>query len=607
MIKTAKSKTKYDYLHDPKNPLNMDTHHIEQWVANWKEEQKKEAHILTKPAPCLLTTAYAEDVVNGFQTANQWIKRACKRHLMDLKRSKEDPEFMWRFDEEKAYRPIKFIEKKAVASKSETGHLAMQPWQHFFIGSIWGWVHKETGVRRFREALIFVARKNGKTTVESGLADYMAGFDGEEGANIYFLANSQKQSSILYEEAANMIKSSPWLSERFEVTRSEIRYPKKHGKIVAMSAEKKDKDGENLSFGVFDEIHEYEDYDLINVMKRSRGMRKQPLIVYITTAGTVLDGPLVDMVNAGQDCLKNLDQNVDERTFYFLASVDSEDEIYDPNMWIKANPNLGLMDFAGLIGDFQHDKKSPRQLADWVTKQFNLFAETDDLSFITPETLAKNNRHYDISNLEGMDCIGGYDLSETEDFTSACLEFPLDDGSVFILEHSWIPNKRYMRDKNPERIKMWESQGEVTIIPGDFVDYSYVLDWFKEMADKYNILQINYDPAKAIRLNKELEFAGFTTEVVRQGFFTLGGPMQNFKELLLDGRVIFNEQSMFKWYLNNVRLRKDRNDNWLPTKSSRSRKIDGFAAALDAHVTVINMLVQPTQEDETDQPHFITW
>ena len=154
---------------------------------------------------------------------------------------------------------------------------------------------------------------------------------------------------------------------------------------------------------------------------------------------------------------------------------------------------------------------------------------------------------------------------------------------------------------------MWEKSGEITIIPGDFVDYSYVLDWFKDMSNKYDILQINYDPAKAIRLNKALEFEGFTTEVVRQGFFTLGGPMQNFKELLLDGKVIFNEQSMFKWYLNNVRLRKDRNDNWLPTKSSRSRKIDGFAAALDAHVTVINMLVQPTQEDEPDQPHFITW
>ena len=135
----------------------------------------------------------------------------------------------------------------------------------------------------------------------------MVGFDHENGANVYFLANSQKQSSILFNEAKRMIDASPWLKQRFQTTRSEIRFPLTNGTIVAMSAEKKDKDGENLSFGVFDEIHEYEDYDLINVMKRSRGTRKQPLIVYITTAGTVLDGPLVDMVDSGKDCLKNYD------------------------------------------------------------------------------------------------------------------------------------------------------------------------------------------------------------------------------------------------------------------------------------------------------------
>jgi phage terminase large subunit-like protein len=118
------------------------------------------------------------------------------------------------------------------------------------------------------------------------------------------------------------------------------------------------------------------------------------------------------------------------------------------------------------------------------------------------------------------------------------------------------------------------------------------------MSEKYNIVQINYDPAKAIRLNKQMEEFGFKTQPVRQGFFTLGGPMQNFKELLLDGKVVFNEQSMFKWYLNNVELITDRNDNWMPTKTSRSRKIDGFAAALDAHVSVIDMLVEPDDDDE---------
>ncbi|MBN7275515.1 terminase large subunit [Ligilactobacillus pobuzihii] len=574
------------------NPLNLDYAGTEEWAESYVQEELNNGHILRSPAPMLLTNIYAQMVVEGSIVANEWVKRACQRHLKDLEKSK-DPKYPWKFDEAKGWRPIRFIEKRCKPSKGDFRHLILQPWQHFIVGNMFGWVNKKTGYRRFRESLIFLGRKNGKTTLESGLADYMAGFDGENGPNCYVLANSQKQASILYEEARAMINSSPWLKERYVPNRSEIRYPAKNGKIEALSAEKNNKDGENLHFGVFDEIHEYQDYTLINVMKRSRGTRKQPLIVYITTAGSILDGPLVDYIEQGQDCLKNYADNVNERTFYYMASLDDAKEADDPRMWVKANPNLGLMAITDLINDYKTDRRSPRELADWITKQFNIFADTDELSFITPETLALNNKHVDLADLDGAECIGGYDLSDTEDFTSACLEFPLDDGGVFVLEKSWIPQKRYERDKNPERIKEWESRGEIEIIPGDYVDYSYVLDWFLDMNDKYDILKINYDPAKALRLNKELEQAGFDTEIVRQGFYTLGGPMQNIKELLLDGKVAFNEQKIFKWYLNNIKLRQDRNDNWMPDKQSQSRKIDGFAAFLDAHVSCIDMLVEP--------------
>lgn len=576
-----------------KNPLEMNYAGLTEWVEAYMKNERDLGHVLLKPSPILLTTIYAKLVIQGEIIANKWVKLACKRHLEDLKRSKEDPDFPWKFDEEKGWRPIRFIEKKCHPTKGSFKHLVMQPWQHFVVGSMFGWINKSTGVRRYRESLIFVARKNGKTELESGLADYMAGFDGENGPNVYFLANSQKQASLLYEGSRTMIQKSPWLSDRFVPNRSEIRYPKTGGKILAMSAEKNNKDGENVHFAVFDEIHEYQDYSLINVMRNSRGTRKQPLIVYITTAGYVLDGPLVDMVDQGHDTLDNYEDDINNRTFYYLASLDDKEEVNDPKMWVKANPNIGLMQLADMITDFQNERRVPAQFADWLTKRFNIFSEVDELSYITPEILQKNTRHLDLEELRGRECVGGYDLSDTEDFTSACLEFPLDDGGVFILEHSWIPHARYERDKNPERIRKWERDGEVTIIPGDYVDYSYVLDWFNEQAQKYDITIIRYDPAKAIRLNKELEEAGFETDKVRQGFFTLGGAMQNFKELLLDGKVVFNEQSMFKWYLNNVHLRQDRNDNWLPTKTSQSRKIDGFAAALDAHVSVVDMLVEP--------------
>lgn len=431
------------------------------------------------------------------------------------------------------------------------------------------------------------------TTLLSGTANYMTGFDGERGANVYILANSQKQSSILFDESKAMIKTSPYLDKRFKALRSEIRYDAKNCKMVAMSAEKSDKDGENLHFGVFDELHEYKDYELINVMKKSRGMRRQPLILYITTAGYVLDGPLMQYFENGKECLENLEDNFDERTFYFLAKLDKPEEADQPELWIKANPNIGLMDFVNLVSDWKKERRIPQERADWLTKQFNLFSDVDELSFVDIPTIEKNNKTLDLKELEGKKCVGAYDLSETEDFTAAALEFPLETGEVFILSHSWIPQARYDKDNNQRRLDEWIRAGDLTVIPGDYVNYEYVYEWFVEQSEKYVIDLIAYDHAKALYLNKALENYGFKTEKVRQGFLTLGGPMQNFKEMMLDGKIIFNNSKIFRWYLSNVRLVKDRNSNWMPTKQSANRKIDGFAAALNAHCHVMNMLIEP--------------
>ncbi|MFB4471768.1 terminase large subunit [Oceanobacillus caeni] len=575
--------------------LEMSYTELESWWNNYKDEQKSWGGILVQPYPELLTTWYADRLIDGSIPASKENILAAKRHKRDLERQGTE-KFPWIFDEEKAHRPIRFIEKKCKPSKGDFNQLVLQPWQHFVIGSLFGWVHKDTGIRRFREGLVFVSRKNGKTTQISGLANYMLGFDDENGANIYVLANSQKQSSILFDESKAMIDASPYLEKRFKALRSEIRYEKMKCKMQAMSAEKTNKDGENLHFGVFDELHEYKDYTLINVMKKSRGMRKQPLIMYITTAGYVLDGPLMDYFASGKECLENLEDDLDERTFYYLAKLDKPEEADKPELWVKANPNIGLMDFVNLVTDWKKERKNPQERADWLTKQFNLFSNVDELSFVDNDTIKKNNKTIDIKELEGKECIGGYDLSETEDFTAAALEFPLENGEVFVLSHSWIPQARYDKDGNQRRLDEWIESGDLTVIPGDYVKYEYVFEWFVKQSEKYVIKLITYDRAKALYLNKALENYGFKTEKVIQGFLTLGGPMQNFKELMLDGKVIFNNSRIFRWYLSNVKLVKDRNSNWMPTKQSANRKIDGFAAALNAHTQVIDMLSKPTGE-----------
>lgn len=589
-----------------KDILEMNYSELVDFWDDYKEGLASWGGYLKTPYPELLTTWYAERVIDYAETedkskltaydtvipASEFVILAAYRHMKDLERQGTD-EFPWVFDESKGHRPIRFLEKKCKPSKGEAKTLTIQPWQHFVIGSIYGWVHRDSGIRRFREALDFVGRKNGKTTKVSGLSNYMLGEDGENGANIYILANSQKQSRILFNESKAMVDASPYLSKKFKALQSEIRYPKMNCTMVALSAEKNNKDGENLSFGCFDEVNEYKNFTLINVMKRSRAMRLQPLIMYITTAGYVLDGPLMDMYEQGVECLENYDDHIDERTFYFLAQLDHIDEADDPNTWIKANPNLCLMDFVSLVTDYKKDRKSPQEYADWITKQFNIFSDIDELPFVSVDTIEKNTKKIDIDDLLGKTAVGGYDLSDTEDFTSAVLEFPLDTGEIYIMQHTFMPQSRYNRDSNQQRLDMWIKNGDVTIIPGDYVDKDYVLDWFVEKSKLYKIIKITYDPAKALSLNKSLESYGFDTEIVRQGFLSLGGPMQNFKEMMLDGKVIFNNSKIFRWYLNNVKLVKDRNNNWMPTKQSKNRKIDGFAASLNAHVHIIDMLITP--------------
>ncbi|MCS9997189.1 terminase large subunit [Weissella confusa] len=436
-----------------------------------------------------------------------------------------------------------------------------------------------------------------KTTLQAGLASYMAGFDHEKGAEVYALANSQAQSRLLFEETTNMIKASPYLDERFNVRRTDIVHKKSLSTIKALSAEKSNKDGYNTHFAVFDEIHEYKTYDLIEVMRRSMGARIQPLTIYISTAGYVLDGPMTDFFREGQETLENYEDNLNERSFYFLAKLDDIKEADDPEYWIKANPNLPMMAGKNLLSDYKKDKRNPQQRADWITKQFNLFSESGAQSFMDAAVILANDDVIDESELEGLHPAAGFDLSDTEDFTAAALEFALPDGRVYVKQQTWIPQARYDREEQYKaRFDEWIEAGDMIVLPGQYVDHGYVYDWLVEQDEKYGLQQINYDMAKAITLNTMLQDYGVKTMITRQGFTTLGPALQNFKELMLDHKVVFNNSRIFKWYLSNVALVTDRNNNWLPTKVSRYRKIDGFAAMLNAHVTIAPQLVQQTAD-----------
>ncbi|WP_144029552.1 terminase large subunit, partial [Paenibacillus larvae] len=340
------------------------------------------------------------------------------RHLDALKRP-GSKDFPYVFDEEKGHRPIVFIERFCKPSKGKFKQMIMQPWQHFILGNLYGWVHKETGLRRFTEGLIFIARKNGKSGLASGISIYGCTKDGERGADVYVLANSMKQvRKTIFDECKKMIKASPQLKKKLKALRDVIEYEQTNSIIEPQASDSEKLDGLNTHLAVFDEIHEYKNYDLINIIKNSTDTREQPLLLYITTAGYQLDGPLVDYYELGADVLEGVVS--DERTFYYMAELDSEEEIDNPEMWGKANPNLGVTyDLEKLKNAWEKRKNIPAERSDMIVKRFNIFVKADEMSFIDFNTLRKNNKHLDIDSLNGKTAIGSFDLSESEDFTSA--------------------------------------------------------------------------------------------------------------------------------------------------------------------------------------------
>lgn len=534
---------------------------------------------------------YAEDVLSGKQIASKKVIKACERFIHDLEHEGHR-EYPWRFDLNKALRPIEFMERFLKPTKGDYDKMELMPWQHFIEGNVYGWVDKKTGLRRFREALELVGRGNGKSTVISGNSTYMASKDGEPGADVFLLANSRDQvKRTVYEECKNQILVSPLLSKHFRPLRGIIHYDKTGSTIEPLASDSKLRDGLNPHGMIFDEVHAFRDYRLINVMKRAMKKRRQPLIWYISTMGDVLDGPLMDFYLFVEDIINGIvPEHVADRFFYYVAELDENDKPEDILCWPKANPALGnFLSTEETILDWETSQRSPQEKSDFINKQLNIFTDTGDMPYVSFDIIERNKSVIDLSDLKGRPCYGGFDASLREDFTAANLEFPLSDGKYFELHHSWLTERKFEMEQEKDKLtfREWEKRGYLTIVPGEIIKKELLYDWYVSMGKLYDIKSIGYDPANVSWLVQSLEAVGFECNVVVQGWKTLNDPMKDIKELLIDGKIITNDDLMLWWYLRNVKLRKLQGDtdheNWVPTKRGKFRKIDGFMAWLDSH------------------------
>lgn len=527
-------------------------------------------------------TKYAKMVLAGEIVAGKLVRLACKRHLDDLKKSQRKS-YPYKFDVELANLRIDFYEM----CRHYKGDVAGQPikpelWQCFIQGSVFGWVDKKTGKRRFKEVYEQIAKKNGKSTDAATTGLYCMTVDGEAGAEVYSAATTRKQARIIFETARQMISASPELKTLYNSLTNNINVPQMASKFEPVSSEAETLDGLDIHCALVDELHAHKTRAVYDILKGGTAARSQPLIWVVTTAGYNLNGICKERYDYS---VKVLEGSVEDDTlFAYIAQIDEGDDPFDENVWIKANPNLGV---SVKIDDLRRKANEAKEIHSaynmFLCKHLNIWVNASESWMDMQKWNVSGKDMFPI--LKNKMCWVGVDLSSKLDLTSVVAIFPLDDGYFAVLHRSFIPeatiNEKERIDKVP--YSAWVRDGYITAIPGETIEQSWIEDYIKGLSRKYKIQEICYDPWNASEFGQHMEAENFICVEVRQGYKTLSEPMKDIEKLVYDGKLIHLNDPVLRWAASNVVATRDATDNIKPDKSQSTQKIDPVVAMITGH------------------------
>ncbi len=533
---------------------------------------------------------YYDRIKCGDIITSRRVKTVYERLIKEMDAAGDDSPYY--FDEDAGERPILFIETFCKQSQGTIGApLELELFQKAYIQTLFGWLEKDTGYRRFRETMFLCGRKNGKSTLLSGIALYMLIADYEGAAEIYSVATKKDQAKKVLTEAVNMIKQSPELRAVVKKRRNDVYFPATSSIFEALASDSNTLDGLNSHAVIIDELHAIRDRNLYEVMKQSTSSRRQPLVVMITTAGTVRECIFDDMYELA---CKIADGKTKDDTFLpILYELDARDEWTNPQMWIKANPGLGkIKQYKTLAAFVERAKNNPADLPGVLCKDFNI-RENQSNVWLSFEQI-KNNATFDITEVYDTYAIGGCDLSATTDLTAATLLIRKPGSNIiYVLQHYFLPEARveHLEDKNTNEApyRIWAERGLLTLCSGNRVNFSDVTAWYCQMRDEYKIdaFKIGYDRALAGYWVEEMKANGFTMEPVAQGPFTWSQPMREMGAALADKIVNYNNNPMLIWCLSNTAVKKSGLNNIQPVKITDKRRIDGAVSLLNAWVIYV--------------------
>ncbi len=528
---------------------------------------------------------YWEAIQGGRVIVSKRVYKTYERLVSDI----DSPAGGYIFDESRANKPIAFIERFCKHSKGEWAGkpVKLELFQKAYIAALFGFVSVETGLRKYRETMFMVGRKNGKSTMLAGIALYMMMADNEPGAEIYSTATKKDQARIIFDETHNMVKQSPDITRYIRKRKTDLYFPLTMSKFQPLGKNSDTLDGLNAHCVIMDELHSVKDRNLYEVMKQSQSARRQPLLIMITTAGTVRECIFDDIYSYACSIV---DGTFTDDTFLpIIYELDDREEWTDPKAWEKANPGLGsIKKVDDLINKVGRAKNNPKDLSGILVKDFNI-RDTVNTAWLSFDDI-NNEKTFDIARFKNCYAIGGADLSITTDLTCATLlMMDKDTQERFITQMYWIPRDSFEQRVQVEKIPYdkWYERGLIRLCNGNSINYGDVTAWFLEMVNEKGITPawIYYDSYSAKYWVEEMEGHGFNMVRCIQGAKTLSLPMQMMGQDLKAKKINYNNSPILKWCLTNTGIQTDRNGNIVPIKAQSAKmRIDGTASMLDAYV-----------------------
>lgn len=530
-------------------------------------------------------TRYNQAIQSGEVVTSKKVATVYARLAADV----ASPIGRWVFDERRAARAVDFIERFCKHSKGEWAGrpVKLMLWQRAFVAALFGFVDRETGERRFKEALLFVARKNGKSTLAAGIALYLLIADGEPGSEVYTVATKKDQARIIFDETCNMVEQSALVARKVRKRRTDLYVPSTRSKMEPLGKNSDTMDGLNAHGVIIDELHSIRDRNLYEVMKQSQSTRRQPVLLMVTTAGTVRECIADDMYDYAEKVINGTIE--DERFLAVVYELDERKEYLQPEMWVKANPGIDeIKKRNDLEEKVARAKNNPIDLAGILVKDFDI-RDNANGAWLSFEDIY-NPATFDIEDMRGAWAIGGADLSITTDLTCATLlMYDRDNDRYNVAQMYWIPEDNLERRVTEDKIPYdrWHEMGLIRLCRGNSIVYSDVTAWFVEMLNEYDITPgwIYYDAYSAKYWVEEMESLGFRMVKTFQGVKTLSLPMQRLGADLQKKKVVYNNSPILKWCLSNTTVKPDINGNIQPMKNQKpTRRIDGTASLVDAYV-----------------------